>query len=90
MLRNIYLCAVYGEITYSATVLVTDASVADARAGVHIIMVGASALMHELMDKAVYISNSLVGASSNNNGCIVKSPSLYTCMFSWVWCRHLI
>jgi hypothetical protein len=87
---KIYEYAVYGEIGHSAVVRMTDISVADARVGVHIILVGDSALEHALVDKAVYISNSLfVGASNNNNGCVEKSPSLYTCLFSWAWCGHL-
>ena len=88
---KIYLYAVYGEIGYSAFVRITEISVADAKVGVHIILFGAPALDHVLIDKAVYISKSLfVGASNNNNnGCVEKSPSLYTCAFSWAWCGHL-
>jgi hypothetical protein len=87
---KMYLFAVYGEIGYSSTVSVNDISVADARIGVHIILKGTSALQRELVDKVVHISNSLlVGASKNNNGCMEKIPSMYTCSFFWAYCEHL-
>ena len=90
MFWKIYLYAVYGEIGYASAVRITNISVADAKVGVHIILFGASSVDHVLVDKAVHISNSLfVGASSNNNGCVEKTPSLYTCLFSWAWCGHL-
>jgi hypothetical protein len=86
---KIFLYGVYGEVA-TKIVKVVNVSVADAGIGVHIIVVGTSALHHELVDKMVNISNSLlVGFSRNNYGCLEKSPSLHTCQFSWAWCSHL-
>ena len=88
---KIFLYAIYGEVPAARIVQVNNISVADAKVGVHIIMIGSSAVDHSRADKIVIISNALfVGVSNNNNGCIEKSPSLYTCQFSWAWCGHLI
>jgi hypothetical protein len=85
---KMYLYAIYGEISNTASVIISDIAVADARVGVRILMSWLSTGF--LVDKRVNISSSLfVGASRNNNGCMEKSPSLYTCMHRWVYCEHL-
>jgi hypothetical protein len=90
MFWKIYLYAVFGEIPHSIVVRVADISVADAKVGIHLMLAGNSALSESLVDKTVHISNSLfVGASSNNNGCVEKTPSLYTCNMTFAYCGHL-
>jgi hypothetical protein len=85
---KIYLYAIHGEISNTASVLVKDIAVADARVGVLIFMAWTPTGI--LVDKSVNISSSLfVGASRNNNGCMEKHPSLFTCTNRWVYCEHL-
>jgi hypothetical protein len=87
---KIYMFGVHGEISFSTSVLLNSLLIADAKVGVHIIMTGQSSLDNLLADKVVRISNSLiVGTSNNNNRCVEKSPSLYTCLYDWIWCHNL-
>lgn len=87
---KISLYAVYGDIVGPKRLDLTALVIADCQVGIYVSLSGANAVNHELVDKLVNISDSLmIGASMNSNQCVDKRPSLFTCSFFMAWCDHL-
>jgi hypothetical protein len=86
---KLWLYGIYGEVQAGRIVKVDSVALADTRVGVYIFMGGAASVNHEVVDKRVQITNSLLLAASPNENCAGKKPGLYTCKFSMAWCSHL-
>lgn len=90
---RIWLYGIHAETAVVSQVSITGYKAADVRgAGVEVMMIGGSSLDHELVDRRVKVSDSLlVGASQNAGECGDTSdvPGMWTCTFYMAWCKHL-